>query len=452
MASTNQAARTIDESEAQKLISDAGQIHLREFRIALFVLAGISICFFLARMFIRIRYHKRLLLDDFFLILAACSMCAGTGLIYHISYFLYMHTAASQIPELFPYLVANYKSLLGMHTTVFPLLALMWTTIYAVKACFLVFMRPLVWHISKWVNRYYWFIVWFCVLCWGFVVAQPFITCPYFGEEAIKCFAYNVDKGRSFALIILVTVLDIVTDLMVVSLPIIILRRSRLSAATKFGLGVFLSLSIVMCIFAAVRAGGYHYNNVEDDTWAFFWMQAEGVVAIMMASLTAFRTLFIKNPLNSHDHNKENNDGQPPSLASSVLRRFLNHLQTLAQAVPEPFEQGASSSSSSDPEAAGARSSGKKWLKLPKMPSPVFTGVRSFISRNGRTTRRGGGESEMRTDVSGKTFVTMESTISASEADYHAQLVLREFESSSKQGGTPRTVPMTPRSAHAKDF
>lgn len=192
MASTDTSSHIINEQEAIHLIRGAGKIHIREFRIALGVLTGVALVCFIGRIYIRVRFHKRLLLDDAFLVFAACCLCAGTGLLLDIAWFVYMHTAASQIPELLPYLLANYQSLLNTHVKVFPLTALQWTAIFAVKACFLVFMRPLVWHISKGVNRYYWFVVWFSGICWAFAVSDAYIICPYFGDDAGQCLPYLI--------------------------------------------------------------------------------------------------------------------------------------------------------------------------------------------------------------------------------------------------------------------
>lgn len=153
-------------------------------QVALGVLTGVALCCFVARMAIRLTYQKSLRLDDAFLIIAAASLCAATGILYHICYFLYLHSAALMAPQVLPYVLANFTELLDSQKKVYPFLALIWTTTFAVKGCFLAFMRPLVWHISRAVNWYYWFIVVFCVLSWAFVVADPFIICPYFGEDS----------------------------------------------------------------------------------------------------------------------------------------------------------------------------------------------------------------------------------------------------------------------------
>ena len=159
-------------------------MQLTDIQVAIGVLTGLALCCFAARMAIRVKYQKNLHLDDAFLILAAACLCAGTGIIYSICHFLYLHSAALLTPQVLPYLLANYDELLDLQKRVYPFLALIWTTTYAVKGCFLAFMRPLVWHISRVVNWYYWFIVVFCMISWAFVVADPFIICPYFGLNA----------------------------------------------------------------------------------------------------------------------------------------------------------------------------------------------------------------------------------------------------------------------------
>jgi hypothetical protein len=147
------------------------------------VLTGLALCCFVVRLAIRLKYQKSLRLDDAFLILAAACLCAATGILYHICYFLYLHSAALLVPQVLPYLLENFEQLLQLQKRVYPFLALIWTTTFAVKGCFLAFMRPLVWHISRGINWYYWFVVGFCIVSWAFCVADPFVICPYFGLD-----------------------------------------------------------------------------------------------------------------------------------------------------------------------------------------------------------------------------------------------------------------------------
>ncbi|KAI0171236.1 hypothetical protein BJ166DRAFT_217121 [Pestalotiopsis sp. NC0098] len=379
-------ATTLDPQEARMLIESSGQIHMRPFQVAVGVLTSLALCCFVARVAVRLTYQKHLRLDDAFLILAAACLCAATGILYHVCYFLYLHSAALLVPQVLPYVLSDFDELLQLQKKVYPFLALVWTTTFAVKGCFLAFMRPLVWNISRTVNWYYWFIVIFCVISWAFVIVDPFIICPYFGLDAVQCFASTVDEKKTLGLTVFVTVIDIVSDIMVVSIPIIILRGSFLSRSTKFGLAVFLCLSIFMAVCAVIRIAGFHYKGLEDDTWEFFWQQVEGAVAVMMASITAFRTLFVKQT-----NNDEVADRSP---VGNLFHRLYRRFQSLAQAQPD--EKPALDQSSS--------------IKLPKLPSPIFFGVRSFIRRNNRT------------DVGSTTFATLDSVIDGSEGDYHATL------------------------------
>ena len=70
-----------------------------------------------------------------------------------------------------------------------------------------------------------------------------------------------------------------------------VLWSVRIRPGQKLGIGVFLSLSIFMIVIACIRLIGF---NIFDHAqlWQLFWIQVEGSVAVMMVSLTAFRSVF----------------------------------------------------------------------------------------------------------------------------------------------------------------
>lgn len=141
-----------------------------------------------------------------------------------------------------------------------------------------------------------------------------------------------------------------------------------------------------MAICAIIRIAGFHYKGVEDDTWEFFWQQIEGAVAIMMASITAFRTLFVKQTNQA--------ETAPRSPAGSFFHRIYRRFQTLARAQPD--------------EKPTLSNDNRALLQLPVLPSPIFTGVRTFIRKNNVN------------QVDETTFTALESVVDGSEADYHA--------------------------------
>lgn len=144
-----------------------------------------------------------------------------------------------------------------------------------------------------------------------------------------------------------------------------------------------------MAICAIARIAGFHYKGREDDTWEFFWQHIEGAVAVMMASITAFRTLFIR-PSDSPDVTT------PRSPVESWLHQLLTRFQVLAKAEPQAPRTVPG------PETAA--------LQLPKLPRPVMTGLRTFIHRNNRTA------------ATTERFDSLHSEVSATVEDYHTTL------------------------------
>lgn len=89
----------------------------------------------------------------------------------------------------------------------------------------------------------------------------------------------------------------------------------------KFGLAVFLCLSICMIVMAIIRVSGIRYRGKYDMTWAYMWQQIEACIAVTMLPLTAFRSIFVaaKPGVN----NLKANPWVP-----STRRIFKNHKET----------------------------------------------------------------------------------------------------------------------------
>ena len=92
------------------------------------------------------------------------------------------------------------------------------------------------------------------------------------------------------------TVFDVLSDILIVSIPVAILWKVKIAIRQKFGLGTALCLSLVMAIFAVVRCAGTKMpNGRTDSVWVHFWQQQEASIAVVMVSITSFRSLFVVN-------------------------------------------------------------------------------------------------------------------------------------------------------------
>ena len=92
------------------------------------------------------------------------------------------------------------------------------------------------------------------------------------------------------------TVMDVLTDFVVISFPIAMLWQVNITARQKAGIGFWLCLSFVMVIIAVVRIAGIKLpgGNV-DIVWLAFWEQQESSISVIMVSMSAFRSLFVES-------------------------------------------------------------------------------------------------------------------------------------------------------------
>ena len=146
------------------------------------------------------------------------------------------------------------------------------------------------------------------------------------------------------------------SDILVLSLPITILWRVRISLRQKIVLAFSLCLSAVMIIVTIVRVAGMKQrgSGTVDIVWLAFWVQQECSIAVLMVSVSAFRSLFLQSP------------AQPPMLRkqrsspSEKRRRFLRQR-------PDPDLYDTH-------EING----------LPQVPSATLTGITTVIGAHRR--------------------------------------------------------------------
>ena len=154
---------------------------------------------------------------------------------------------------------------------------------------------------------------------------------------------------RALALSITDAILDIGTDIMIITLPIRLLWSVQIRLRQKLVLGIFLSLNVFMAITACVRVSGIDFRGRFDEVWLFVWQYIEACVAVAMISLTAFRSVFVG----------------PDSLQA---RKKLAKRQWYSSSL-QAFKR-KKVAQENDTEAM---------LELPSIPGGTLTGMRTFI-------------------------------------------------------------------------
>lgn len=168
--------------------------------------------------------------------------------------------------------------------------------------------------------------------------------------------------------------MDIATDVLVLSFPIAILWRVRISARQKLGLGISLCLSAAMVIVAIIRIAGMSLaDGTVDIIWLAFWQQQECSIAVLMVSMSAFRSFFVagaashrspqrlahsspswkrrvfRNRLFAGEHDLEATNGLPP-IPNATLTGMRTWIRDVRHSKFRPDEsklQGTTQSSSS---------------------------------------------------------------------------------------------------------
>ena len=108
-----------------------------------------------------------------------------------------------------------------------------------------------------------------------------------------------------------------------------------------------------MIIIALVRVSGFIIKNTFDLVWVMFWHQAQAAVAIIMVSITAFRSVLGIKALKAREKNKREQYW------------FSNRPKLLARYLKKATHDEC------------------KFEQLSSIPGATLTGMRTFIHGNG---------------------------------------------------------------------
>ncbi|KAI9787411.1 MAG: hypothetical protein M1835_002766 [Candelina submexicana] len=167
------------------------------------------------------------------------------------------------------------------------------TSLWAVKFAFLLFFRRLGKNVTG--QKVLWWLV------FAFTLATYLVsvgTLPYscltgrISEAAQNCTS-NAKIRLQRAILKLACAVDILTDYMIMAIPISMLWRSQMSLRKKLVLAGIVSLTVITTVFAIVRVTSVSALSRQPDApWANMWSFIELCIAIIVACLASFRSLF----------------------------------------------------------------------------------------------------------------------------------------------------------------
>ena len=360
------------------------------------VLFAIAITTATVRTVVQLRQYRRLRADDYALLFACITFIASTTLlfimipsIYWSEVFILDTFSQESIQKITtpgaPERILHYQQMQDAY------LVLTWASVFSVKFAFLFFFRQMVDRLKSMVI--YWRIVFvITMVSCGVCIPSSFIVCPSLGVSARKIICA---PGSSLALVLISSscsfmrnwaqVLTIAWHLsddeclghidrspeyyspismrltcfmkMLVSadkklvsvVPIVLLWRVRIKLRQKLILGIFLCLNVFIIVFSVLRVtDGLTNGQSIDVLWGDFWGQIQASIAIIVVSITAFRSL----------------------LGIKAMERRQK------RASPYHYRKRSKASSSTE-------QSDMEVASLPAIPRATLTGMRTFIDGRG---------------------------------------------------------------------
>ncbi|KAF2867538.1 hypothetical protein BDV95DRAFT_446102, partial [Massariosphaeria phaeospora] len=274
-------------------IEHAGRVSQDVFQTVAGFFCAIAGFAFVGRLAVRLTIRRKLYLDDYLLIFGTCGLVAATVIMYRFTHLIFVLNALKYDKSILP-TKADLNAIGSAQGINYSLIAMVWTATCCVKLCFLASFKTLISNVSIRITVWYWAAVALSIIQWILGFSVPFIICPSVGNDIITHCTPETPYVKTLALNTFVTCLDFVTDLMIVSIPIWVLRNVRIRLTQKLAIAVFLCLSIGMIIAGILRMSAAYHGGYWDLTWQYLLLYLESCVAITMASVSAFRSVFVE--------------------------------------------------------------------------------------------------------------------------------------------------------------
>ncbi|CAI7587896.1 unnamed protein product [Penicillium glandicola] len=282
----------------------------------LWALTGTSFTFVVFRIYAQVTSFRQLFLDDF-LVIVAWIIILTAAIIWQVEgkvlYELYAISAGKKpfTVEFLP----KYNKFMRFNA---PFEILFYSALWCVKFSFM----ALFYRISAKIRslRIWWFVVLFCTASVYIAsVADIEYKCSFGGLEYIIARCPNPDhvhyENRMFWAN---CAGDVITDLMILSIPFLVLWRVRISLRKKLGLLSIFSATIFIMVTAIIRvAVRMNYDRQINIDWLCFWSFVEVDVAIIVSCVASLRQLFVISQNQSSSARAAYHNTNEPILKSS---------------------------------------------------------------------------------------------------------------------------------------
>ncbi|MCJ1307638.1 hypothetical protein MMC25_001285 [Agyrium rufum] len=299
-----------------------------------FLWAGVvvSFAFLVFRVYVRLKVFKKLFVDDTFLV-AAWLMQIGNATVWQLVVDqMYMVIAVQDNQTTAPPPDFNSQLTTYLRGTLTAYI-LSYSALWSIKIAFMVFFRRM----GDMVHRQA--LVWRVIL--GIILAC-YVVCVSISNN--KCLVGSAMEildhcqtkqavDREYLALKVATALDILTDMLILSFPLNILWKVKISRKKKLALAGICSLTVFVIAFAIARIAISTQNESIAAAMPrlVYWGSIEVTIAMIVACLASFRTLYVSAtertvhthgpPVYSRSDSTQFGGGKGIALASIEIRR-----------------------------------------------------------------------------------------------------------------------------------
>ncbi|MCJ1422458.1 hypothetical protein MMC29_000338 [Sticta canariensis] len=252
---------------------------------------AMSLSFLAFRLFVRIRSFGRIYADDVLVLVAWLLFFASVVILQSQQTAMYNQYALAW-GTLIPTPEELKAEETFMHTEV-AIIIMYYTSLWTVKLSVLVFFRRLGQKVRG-QKIWWWCITSFTVATWAICIGTMRPQCFLRSLDYViaKCTGPSPQKF-SWENMIYICVFDVITDAAIITIPILMLRNTRISWKKKLALMSIFSLTIVVIAFSIVRVALVNSKQLVDISWLYMWSNFEVAVSVMVSCLASFRQLFV---------------------------------------------------------------------------------------------------------------------------------------------------------------
>ncbi|KAL1649632.1 hypothetical protein SLS61_006288 [Didymella pomorum] len=175
---------------------------------------------------------------------------------------------------------------------------LFWSCLWCAKLSLLVLYRKLMSGLPYVYMRVWWAVVIFCVLSWVGCIVSGLLSCTnlhgFFTNG--EC-STRTDVRAQVASLYYAFAVDVVSDLMILFLPMKLTWNLKMPQMQKVGVRILFGTGMICILFATIRVaqigsktnGG---NTQPEPAWLMLWTMLESSVAVVIACCPAFAALY----------------------------------------------------------------------------------------------------------------------------------------------------------------